>query len=191
MPKQKTRRRRNVAHYVEHPNVIQGKSAGKRGYRPIGKPIVKKHTAYFGSSITASNRRDYMSKQAEMFKERHIAEVIRKRDEIKKKDISEDEMNVELDAFNKEQLTDEQLEMSSRRFAIFQVNKENKHYKAWLKNKAWYRYKGNRFPVISQEFLDKTETVKPIEKIENDTGNKDGSEDTVLTGDVTGAPEAV
>lgn len=172
MPKQKIRARRQwITHYNEHANVVQGK-ARKMRYKGVETPDPKspvKLSPYLGSRITAATRNRYEEKQAEMFKQKYIRDVESKREQIKKQeDKTEDEIQAEINTFNSEQVSEQELEAMAKRFARYQTNKEQKHYKAWLQGKAWFKYKGQNFPVITERFVSEGKDVHEIIKEEND-----------------------
>jgi 5'(3')-deoxyribonucleotidase len=47
----------------------------------------------------------------------------------------------------------ETLENLANNFAIYQCNKEVKHYKSWEKGKREFKYKGSTFPVMTQNLV--------------------------------------
>lgn len=179
MPKSKIRRRSRSSHYNENAGILVGKSRieryGKKS-RPVpgSKLRVKKLSPYMGSMITAENRREYEKKQAEAFKERYIADVIAKRENIEKQeDKTPEEIAAEVEKFNNEQISEEQLEAMSKRFARYQSNKEKKQFSAWLAGRVTFTYKGQSFPVLTEAFLKQTKSIKDIVKVD-----EDGEQDT-------------
>lgn len=178
MPKSKYRGGAKVAHY----NTVSGMSHSHKiaKYGKKAKPIsgashrIKKKSPYMGSIVTPENRNEYEAKQVEAFKERYVANVKRQREEISsQEDKSEDEIRSEIEHFNKEQFSEEELEAMAKRFARFQTNKEQKHYNTWLLGRSSFRYKGRTFPVITERFLKETKSIKDIVKVdENEIENK-------------------
>lgn len=179
MPKSKIRGRSKLAHYSTIKGVLSQKQKQLR-YGKKAKPVpgathrIQKKSPYMGSIVTSENRNEYEIKQAEAFKERYVADVKRQREEISnQEDKTEDEIRFEIEQFNKEQISEEELESMAKRFARFQTNKEQKHYKTWLSGGSFFRYKGRTFPVITEKFLKQTKSIKDIVKVdENEIEDK-------------------
>jgi len=154
-----------------------------KGSKPKSKP-----SPYMGSTITASNRRLYESAQADYFKDRYISETVEKREKIKnQEDKTPEQIELEVDVFNSAQISEQELNEMAARFGRYQANKENKHYKAWLKGKSSFVYKGQAFPVLTEKFLNYSKSIKDIIKVEengvNRTGYSEVTDNIELSGD--------
>ena len=62
---------------------------------------------------------------------------------------------------NPDNLSDEEIQVLARGYAFFQVRREMKHLKAYLKGQTSYKYRGKYFPVLS------TESFKQQEQLTN------------------------
>jgi hypothetical protein len=154
-----------------------------KGSKPKSAP-----SPYMGSRVNAVNRKSYETAQVEYFKERYTQDVVKKRENIEaQKDKTQDQIDLEVDIFNKAQISEEELDSMAFRFGKYQVNKENKHYKAWLKGKSSFVYKGQTFPVLTEKFLNNSKSIKDIIKVEengvNTTGYSEVADYTELSGD--------
>lgn len=60
----------------------------------------------------------------------------------------------------------DQILAAGRGYAMYEIGRENKHHKAFLKGKPSYTHKGKRFPVIVSEigevFASDTEAIKEL-----------------------------
>lgn len=110
---------------------------------------VIKTSPYMGSRITPENRWEFEKKQAEFFIQNYLSRT-------------KDEDKVE----------DGELLQMAQAFARYQRIREEKHYKAWLKNKAGFKYKGMFNPVITERFIQSSISVKDI--IENERSIQQG-----------------
>lgn len=170
MPKSKSRGRGTVSHYIGGRSISLNKKARISLYGRKSRPVpgsslrVKNNRSkYLGSVITAATRNAYEVKQAKGFKDNYTRDVIKKRSEIEQQTgKTEEEILEEVSAFNAEQISEEELDAMSKRFARFQSNKENKHYKAWLAGKQTFFYKGKSFPVLTESFMKKSKSIKEI-----------------------------
>lgn len=185
MPKSKIRSKSIQSHYNPNGGIIVSTSIkqamfGKRA-RPVpgSKHRIKKYSSFRGNLVTPYNRRSFIDAQSEAFRDRYIENVIIDRDKIANQEgKDEDEIRVEIDKFNEEQLSDEHLIMMGERFGRFQSNKASKHLKAFLKGQKQYKYHKNSFPVITENFLNSTKSVKDIIKVEdNEKANSRGSDE--------------
>lgn len=79
---------------------------------------------YCGATITPENRRQYLSNYKKVFYEQIVGNE------------------------KYESLSEEELEKTSEIYAKFEVQREQKHFKAWLKNATMYKFKGKMFPVL-------------------------------------------
>lgn len=178
MPKSKYRGGGKIAHYNSVKSISHSQKVARYGKKarpvPGASHRIEKKSPYMGSIVTPENRKEYEVKQAEAFKERYVADIIRQRSEISsQEDKTEDEIRLEIDKFNKEQISETELDEMAKRFARFQTNKEQKHYKTWLSGRSFFRYKGRTFPVITEKFLKQTKSIKDIVKVnENEIEDK-------------------
>jgi hypothetical protein len=180
MPTSKIRGKSKGTHYNPNGRVLVGKARiakwGKRGKPIPGSTLrVKEHSKFMGTVMTPTLRREYMKKQAEGFKAQYIADVELKRSTIQEQeDKSAEEIAKEVDEFNEKQVTEAELDSLAERYSRFQINKENKQFKAWMKGESYYTYKGKTFPVITERFLKESQSIKDIVKVE---GNNDEPSD--------------
>jgi len=139
---------------------------------------------YMGSVITFSNRREYEAKQKEFFIEKYTADIVAKRDKIlAQTDKTPEELNVEVEEFNSKQINEQQLDELAQSFAVHQRNKENKHYKKYLQGFTEFTYKGKKYPVMTEELINKTKEIKEIEDVRAKEGvNIERAEATAETG---------
>lgn len=183
MPASKIRSAPTFAHYNPNSGVIVGRKNRKMRYGTQPKPEPKPVSKYVGSNITPEKRRAYEELQAKYFRERYVADVVAKREKIKNQEGKPpEEIEIEVQKFNSEQINERELEEMSWKFARNQTNKEQKHYRAWEKGHSFFMYKGNRFPVMTEEFINKTKEIKEIEQLkqelkeeENGKGNNSGA----------------
>lgn len=143
-----------TAHYNPYADVIIGK---RKKLQPKGKapvkgenPVSTKPAKYLGSVITPQNRNIFAAAQSEYFKERYLLEMktdkeaaILAGDDAKVKKIDEEMFNEEV------------LQEVSDRFGRYQCNKEQKHYAAWQKGLKFYKFHDNRFPVLTEDMVNK------------------------------------
>lgn len=79
---------------------------------------------YCGAKITPKNRRQHLENFRKVFYEQ-----------------------IKGDA-KYENMTEEDLDKTSKIYAKLEVQREQKHFKAWLKNKSMYKFKNKMFPVL-------------------------------------------
>lgn len=128
-----------------------------------------------GSRVLPEQRIEYLEKQAEFFKTKHVEQIVNKRSEIQsQKDKSEDEIRAEIEKFNKQQVSEKELHFMALRFARFQYHKEKKHFEAWLRGDSVYVYHGQRFPVLTERFLKQTQSAKDFINSLNEQQDIDG-----------------
>jgi len=168
MPKSKIRSRYQKSHYNKNAGVLVGRSKQAR-WGKKAKPVpgsshrITKMSPYMGTRLTPENLGEYKKQQSEAFKDKFLADVVRKREEIEnQEDKSEEEIAKEINEYNSQQPSERGLELLSQRFAKFQAGKEKKHYEAWLKGKSSFTYKSKNFPVLTQRFLEQTQSIKEI-----------------------------
>lgn len=168
-----------------HYNPFAGRMVGRKirqGKWGKGTPVVnvdgvKKEpvlsSPFLGSKISPKNRRAYMRSQIEYFIERHTADVISGREKIEsQKDKTEDEISHEVALYNMSQPTEEEQLGMAERFARYQCNKENKHYRAWCAGKRHFIFQKEVFPVMTEEFVMKSKEAKEIKRV--DGGDQSG-----------------
>ena len=110
-----------------------------------------------------------MTTQKQAFIEKYIRDVETKREDIlKQEDKNPEEIQKELEEFNNSQVTEKELDILGDRFSNFQVRKENKHFKAWLKGEKFFTYLGQKYPVLTERFLRQSKSIKDIVKVEDD-----------------------
>lgn len=123
--------------------------------------------AFLGSVITSSNYREFVNQQASAFKERFIQNVVEQREKVKnQEDKTPEEIDIEVRAFNEDQPSHEQLEVSALRFGKFQARKEHKHLTAYTQGRARYAFGPHLHPVITQDFIDQTKSYKEVVNID-------------------------
>jgi len=176
MPKSKLNGRtkyKKPVHFNPFANVLVGKARTDK-YGKRSKPIpgstlrVNNVSPYMGSVVTPGNRRKYEKAQWESFAQRYVADIVTKREVIEaQEDKTDEEIEIEVNDFNREQITDDQLVRLSERFARYQSNKEQKHYKAWFSGKSTFTYKGQAFPVLTERWLEEHKSIKDIVKVED------------------------
>ena len=93
----------------------------------VEKYVVNKRHPYCGVTITPQNRRKYL----EQFKQRFLDNAS---EEESFKDLSEEE----------------KLE-TAEIYAKLEVQREQKHLKAWLRAQKGYKFKGKYFPVLKPQ----------------------------------------
>lgn len=178
MPASKIRSAPISAHYNPNSGVITGRKNRKKRYGHLPKPESKPISKYIGSRITPETRAAYEELQARYFRERFIADVVAKREKIQNQEgKTPEDIQVEVQKFNSEQMNERELEELSWRFARNQTNKEQKHYRAWERGDSFYTYKGNRFPVMTEEFINKTKEIKEIEQLKEEINGKSENSD--------------
>lgn len=130
---------------------------------------VKSRSKYMGSIINPKNRNEYLNAQRESFKERYVNDVVNRRQEIlDQEDKSDEEIANEVEEFNNNQISEEDLEVLAENFAKYQSLKELKHLKAYIKGKQFFTFRGVRFPVLTEKFLEDTQSIKEIIKVNED-----------------------
>lgn len=177
MPKSRIRNRNHPPmHYNPFANIITPEQRKlKFGIKPRPVPgsthrinRISSRSPYMGSVINEENRRKYEQKEMELFKDRYISDIDKKRNDIlTQKDKTEEEIDFEIKRFNSNQISEEELEYLAKRFARYQSNKEKKHYNAWLKGKHSFTYKKTTFPVLTEKFLKDTKSIKDIIKTDS------------------------
>lgn len=181
MPKQKIRGRYELNHYNKNAGQVYGKVKedlyGKRAKPVSGSDWRVTHrSAFMGSFVTPENRNEYMQKQAAAFKENYTKDVELELQKIQENEnLTEEEIAKKVEEFNRSRLSERAVELLSMRFARYQSNKEKKHYKAWLRGKEFFTYRGDTFPVITERFLKNSKSIKDIVKVE-DNGEGTDSE---------------
>lgn len=167
MPKSKIRKRYPTMHYNPNSKIIplEHRESG----RPIrGKQEKKGLNIYLGSRITAENRREYEQSVIDSNIQRMMFDIEAEIERIMfQEDKDDTEINKELELFDKSKMTDGAIKMLAKTQARFQVNKENKHYKAWLKGRSFFKYKGQMYPVMTDKFIKDSQSIKDIVKIDN------------------------
>lgn len=63
---------------------------------------------------------------------------------------------------NPEEVHPENLRLMAEEYAKYQANKEMKHYNAFLSGRRFYAYRGVRFPVLTEAFMQQTVSAKDI-----------------------------
>ena len=111
--------------------------------------LKKIKTAYLGSNVNPENRREFINKQIELFKQKY---------ERTKKEYDE--------------ITDNQLQKEAEHYARYVVNKEKKHFEAYLRGEKSFKYKKRVFPVMTEEFIKNSSDVKEIINIKDDGNRK-------------------
>lgn len=144
----------------------KGKEEPRVETRP--KPQINKLGTYVGSRITAENRRAFMEKQKERYREHY-------EEQLEKGEIEEP-------------WTEERLERVCEEYARVIVNRENKHYKAYLKGKKFYTYKGRRYPVATDIFLRHSQSLK--EQMQRNESRKLPRQEIKGSGDTSGVSES-
>ncbi len=111
--------------------------------------LKKIKTAYLGSNVNPENRREFINKQIELFKQKY--------ERTKKED---------------DEITDNQLQKEAEHYARYVVNKEKKHFEAYLRGEKSFKYKKRVFPVMTEEFIKNSSDVKEIINIKDDGNRK-------------------
>lgn len=174
MPNQKVRKQAINAHYSENTGLILGRRNRQLRFGKNQKSEVKMFSNYLGSSITPQTRNTYEELQSEYFIERFKADLERRRNKIlAQTDKTQEEIDLQISKMDADQLSESDLLEMSKRFARSQSNKETKHFKAWLKGDDFFVYKGNKFPVMTQAFIDKTKEIIEIEKVKEEINDTD------------------
>ena len=65
---------------------------------------------------------------------------------------------------NPDNLSAEEIDVLAKGYAYFQVRREMKHLKAYLKGQTSYKYRGKYFPVISTETFKQQQQLKEEEE---------------------------
>lgn len=58
-------------------------------------------------------------------------------------------INVEAKEDSFKEFSNDELILMAQRYSVFQINRELKHYKAWLGGKKTYKYLNRTFPVLT------------------------------------------
>lgn len=95
----------------------------------------RERPVYLGTRLTAGTARTYMESQKEAF-------INRYNEALEKGNIKEDDI-----------VDENELQKLAEEFAIFMRNKMNKQFKAYLKGKKTFKYKGNTYPVMTSETI--------------------------------------
>lgn len=166
------------AHYNPHAGKLIGRKARQARWGK-GKTYVRSRdgekepvlsSPFLGSKITPKNRNVYMRSQVEYYIERHTADVIRGRENIRKqKDKTEDEIEHEVAIYDMNQVNEEEQLGMAERFARYQANKEMKHYRAWCAGKRHFIFHGEAFPVMTEEFIMKSKEAQEIKRVDDGT----------------------
>ena len=93
--------------------------------------MARKKPGFLGVVITPENRNTVIANFFNVF--------------LKK--VNEDEKYQGLTEVEKKEL--------SRVYALMEVNRQKKHYDAWLKGKTFYKYKGKIYPVLTENEFSK------------------------------------
>lgn len=171
MPKSKIRKRyKTFTQYNPFSKFIVGDKQRQSmfGVKPRPVPGVnlrgKELSPYMGSRVTAENRTEYLTAQVNGFKEQYTAKVVAEREKILSSDKTKDEIDSLIEEFNAKQISEARLHELALKFSLFQANKEVKHYKAWLKGASYFKYAGQVFPVLTQRFLENSQSIKEIHR---------------------------
>jgi len=105
---------------------------------------------FLGNIITAENRREFMNKHVEAYKENYL--------KIQKQEEEDDVPPPPEDVLHK----------MAVKYAKEMVAREKKQLKAFIKGKKSYTYKNQTYPVITDEFIRKTNSLKEILKLEEE-----------------------
>lgn len=129
-----------------------------------------------GSVITVKNRREYMKSQEEAYIRNENEMYEARKAKILEMEGEDSEKQAEIDALEEQRMSEDRLKLAAKNYAVFQANKESKHYKSYLAGKAAYKYRGQVFPVLTEEFIMRAKSLKPIINIEEENENSpDGS----------------
>ena len=188
-----------TAHY----NPFAGKLVGKQMRQAkwgLGKTYVKSRdgkrdivlsSPFLGSKINPKNRNVYMQSQLEYFIERHTADVIRGRESIlAQKEKTDDELIHEVAIYNMNQVNEETQYEMAERFARYQANKEQKHFKSWCNGKKHFIFHGEVFPVMTEDFIMKSKEAQEIKRVKDGAAAAAGTGESA-TGETTGSPDSV
>lgn len=145
MPKQKIRKTyKKGLHYNPNAGILQGK-ARKARWPGSKDSVPKRRSPFMGNELTAANRREFEKKQAELYKQNYYKNT--KKEEQKPEGV---------------------VDAMAKGYARYQTNKENKHFRAWKAGKSVFTYMGTTFPVLTEQFLKETRSIKEIIKENND-----------------------
>lgn len=159
---------KGLAHYNTNGSTLIGKSARARWgsrERPIpgSKFRIRDFSPYVGERVTPENKVQYMLNKKKQFTE----------DYIRSKEAEDEPVDLQF------------LDILSTEYAHFEARKNTKHYRAWLKGAQYFTYKGNKFPVLTQEFMDRSESLKEEHLKEAGIADMDVSTITDAKGTVT------
>ena len=136
----------------------------KKERRVLSKGI----SPYAGEKVTPENRWDLINKHGEAYYDMY--ESGRKEEDKK---IEAGTLAVEDRTFT---MTDDELYETSILHGKETVQRKNKEYKAWLKGKETYTFKGKQFSVITQSFLLENERMQEIMRQREAETNKNKDE---------------
>lgn len=105
---------------------------------------LRKRPKYLGNIITSENRNEYIKQQKEAYISRY-----------KPKE-------------GEEPLTESELEKQAYDFAKLMVKKSQLELKAYIKGDKFFKYKGSFVPVMTEEFIRSTKSLKEIIKIDEE-----------------------
>ena len=66
---------------------------------------------------------------------------------------------------NPDALTVEQIEENAKRFALFELKREKKHLKAFLKGQQFYKIYGKVYPVVTPEFVERQNAMNQLAEL--------------------------
>lgn len=170
-----------TAHYNPYADILIGKRRKQlipRGKAPVKGEIPKsvKPARYLGNTITPQNRNQFAKAQTEYFIERYKMETAADREKAIQE--GNDEKVRKID---EERFSDVDLQKVAEDFGRYQCNKEQKHYEAWQKGHKFFKFHGNRFPVLTEDMVNKD--LVEIERLalsdeekEEENGNTSGVE---------------
>jgi hypothetical protein len=153
------------------------KGKARRGTTITTKVEVQPKSKYMGSSLTVFNRREFGESKKEQYIQMHTEKYEARKKEILSLEGTEEEKQAELKVLDEQQLSPEQLEKRAVDFARYEVNKEQKHFKAYCKGQNFFRYQGMMHPVLTEEFLLKAKGLKEIHNLEDEQVHEDNGSD--------------
>lgn len=144
------------------------KGKARRGTTVVTEKEVTPRSPFMGSRLTVANRRAFLESQKEIFIQNQQKFYEDRRTEIMEQEGTDEEKQFELQQLEDQKYSKESLEKKARLFATFQANKEVKHYKAYLAGQLFYKYKGQIFPVVTEESLMRSRKLINIQQTEED-----------------------
>lgn len=105
---------------------------------------IRKKSKYLGSIITPENRLQYISEQKKAYISRYSPKE------------------------GEEPLTDEELEDKAYKFAKHMAQKSQLELKAYLKGQTTFKHKGAILPVMTDDFIRNTHSLKEILKLDEE-----------------------